>query len=188
MTQPESTAQLLERAREGDQAALDALFSRYVGPLNRWARGRLPGWARSLSDTQDLVQDVLLQTFKKLETFEPRGEGALAAYLRQALLNRLRDEMRRVKRRPPQTTLDTRTEDQAPSPLEAAVGREGIDRYEKALAALAADDREAVIARLELGYTYDEVARMLEKPSPDAARKAVERAIVRLVQEMTGGA
>jgi RNA polymerase sigma-70 factor (ECF subfamily) len=188
MTQPESTAQLLERAREGDQIALDVLFSRYVGPLNRWARGRLPGWARSLSDTQDLVQDVLLQTFKKLDTFESRGEGALAAYLRQALINRLRDEMRRVKRCPPQTALDTRAEDHAPSPLEAAVGREGLDRYERALATLAADDREAVVARLEFGYTYDEIARMLQKPTPDAARKAVERAIVRLVQEMTGGA
>ena len=101
MNQAESTAQLLERARAGDQAALDTLFARYVGPLSRWARGRLPGWARSLADTQDLVQDVLLQTFKHLRTFESRGEGALAAYLRQALMNRLRDEMRRVKRRAP---------------------------------------------------------------------------------------
>lgn len=188
MTPPESTAQLLERARAGDQAALDILFARYVGPLNRWARGRLPGWARSLADTQDLVQDVLLQTFKHLKTFESHGEGALAAYLRQALLNRLRDEIRRVKRRPPQTTLDTRAEDLAPSPLEAAVGREGIERYERALAALAADDREAVVARLELGYTYEEIAQMLQKPSPEAARKTVERAIERLVQELTRGA
>jgi RNA polymerase sigma-70 factor (ECF subfamily) len=184
MAQTESTAWLLERARGGDQAALDALFARYLGPLDRWARGRLPDWARSLADTQDLVQDVLLQTFKKLKTFESRGEGALAAYLRQALLNRLREEIRRVKRRPPQTTLDSRAQDLAPSPLEAAIGREGIERYERALAALAANDREALVARLELGYSYDEVAEMLQKPSVDAARKTVERAVVRLVQEM----
>jgi DNA-directed RNA polymerase specialized sigma24 family protein len=44
--------------------------------------------------------------FQKLKTFESRGEGALAAYLRQALLNRLREEIRRAKRRPPQTLIE----------------------------------------------------------------------------------
>ena len=74
---PESTAQLLERARAGDRSALDALFARYHPALQRWAAGRLPAWARDLTDTQDLVQDVLLQTFKRLGDFDPRGEGAL---------------------------------------------------------------------------------------------------------------
>jgi RNA polymerase sigma-70 factor (ECF subfamily) len=140
-----------------------------------------------VTDTQDLVQDVLLQTFKKLSTFESRGNGALAAYLRQAVLNRLRDELRRVKRRPEAVLLDSRVGDHAPSPLELAVGAEGIERYERALASLGDDDRGAVIARLELGWSYQEVAEMLGKPSADAARKAVERAVVRLVQEMGSG-
>lgn len=187
MSQAESTALLLERARAGDQEAVDALFARYLLPLRRWASGRLPGWARDLTDTQDLVQDVLLQTFKKIGDFEPRGEGALQAYLRQALKNRLRDELRRVQRRPSHTALDSQVEDLAPSPLEAAVGREGIERYERALAALRAEEGEAVIARLELGYSYAEIAQMLDKPSPDAARMAVERALVRLVQRMSRG-
>jgi RNA polymerase sigma-70 factor (ECF subfamily) len=184
MTQAESTALLLERARSGDPTALDALFARYIGPLTRWAGGRLPGWARSAADTQDLVQDVLLQTFKKLAAFEARGEGALAAYLRQALMNRLRDEVRRVKRKPIVGLLDSQVEDLAPSPLEAAIGSEAVDLYDRALAALDADDREAIIARLEFGYSYVEVADMLRKPSADAARKTVERAVVRLVREM----
>jgi RNA polymerase sigma factor (sigma-70 family) len=188
MSPTESTARLLERARTGDQAALDALFGRHLASLRRWAAGRLPGWARSQADTQDLVQDVLLETFQKLRTFESRGEGALAAYLRQALMNRLRDELRRVKRQPAQADLDSGIEDEAPSPLELAVGRENLERYEHALALLSDTEREAVVARLEFGYTYPEIAEMLDKPSPDAARMMVERAIVRLVQEMTGGA
>src|SRR5262245_59821821 len=81
----DSTLTLLERARAGDQAAIDALFERCVPPLLRWARGRLPRWARDLADTQDVVQDAVLQTFKQLKTFEARGEGALQAYLRQAV-------------------------------------------------------------------------------------------------------
>ena len=40
------------------------------------------------------------------------------------------------------------------------------------------------MARLELGLTYAEVAAATEKPSSDAARMAVTRAIERLIEEM----
>ena len=82
----------------GDREALDALFKRHLGPLRRWARGRLPKWTRDLRDTEDLVQETLAQTLRHVDDFEPRHEGALRAYLRQAVLNRIRDEVRRVSR------------------------------------------------------------------------------------------
>ena len=91
----ESTFHLIERARQGDQDALERLFAQHLQPLQRWARGRLPRWARDLADTDDLVQDALAQTFKRLDAFEIRGVGALRAYLRQAVTNRIRDELRR---------------------------------------------------------------------------------------------
>jgi DNA-directed RNA polymerase specialized sigma24 family protein len=56
--------------------------------------------ARDLRDTDDLVQDTLLRAFKRLETFENRGEGAFLAYLRQSLLNAIRDDLRRAVTRP----------------------------------------------------------------------------------------
>ena len=71
----DSTVRLLERAREGDTSALDLLFARYAGPLRRWAAGRLPRWARDAADTQDLVQETLLQTFKRIGEFEPREQA-----------------------------------------------------------------------------------------------------------------
>ena len=40
------------------------------------APSRLPVWARDLADTDDLLQEALVQTFKKVESFEPRGVGA----------------------------------------------------------------------------------------------------------------
>lgn len=181
---PDATIQLLERARAGDQAALDQLFARYLKPLRRWATGRLPKWARDMADTQDLVQETLLQTFKRIEGFEARGEGALQAYLRQALMNRIRDELRRFGRRGAPEALDTQAPDMGPSPLEAAIGQQATERYERALARLRDADREAIIARVELGCSYEEMAAALGKPSPDAARKAAQRAVVRLVAEM----
>src|SRR5215471_310980 len=126
----ESSIDLLARARAGDPAALDALIARYLPRLERWASGRLPVWARDVADTQDLVQDTLIQTFKRIEAFEPRGEGALNAYLRQGILNRIRDELRRAGRRPAAGALDSQVEDQGVSPLEAAIGVEAVARYE----------------------------------------------------------
>jgi RNA polymerase sigma-70 factor (ECF subfamily) len=182
---PESTFHLIARAKAGDQAALDRLFDRHLQPLRRWARGRLPGWARDLADTDDLVQETLLQTFKRIEVFEPRRVGALQAYLRQAVLNRIRDELRRRGRLPAATELDGLEANSSASPLEQAIGREAIDRYERALARLRPEEQEAIIGRVEMGYTYEELAEALGKPTADAARKAAERALVRLAEEMT---
>ena len=184
----ESTLQLLERARSGEQEALDRLFARYLKPLQQWASGRLPKWARDLADTDDLVQDALIQTFKNIQRFEPRGAGALQAYLRQAVLNRIRNELRRKGRQPPSIDLDAIDVASADSPLEQAIGREAVERYERALDRLTAQERELVIARVEMGYSYDEIAEALGKPTPEAARKAARRALARLAEEMARAA
>ena len=183
----DSTIALLERARGGDRDALDALFARHVKPLRRWISGRLPRWARDMADTDDLVQDALLQTFKRIDAFDPRGPGALQAYLRQAVFNRVRDELRRKGRRPDSTDLDGVELASDQSPLEDAIGREAVEKYEHALARLRPEEREAIVARVELCYTYEELAEALGKPSADAARKAAQRALLRLASEMRNG-
>ena len=179
-----SSLTLLELAQAGDRAALDSLIARYLPRLQRWATGRLPQWARDMADTQDLVQETLFRSFRRIGGFESRGEGALLAYLRQAILNRIREELRRANRRPAASELDSQVEDAAPSPLEQAIGREALERYEQALAELRETDRELVVARIELGYTNQEIAELLNKPSANAARMATERAIIRLAKEM----
>ena len=181
-----STSDLLRRARMGDRDALDALFQRHLGPLRRWARGRLPRWTRDLRDTEDLVQDTLAQTLRHVDDFEPRHEGALRAYLRQAVLNRIRDEVRRVSRVSIAPDLGEATEliDPAASPLDDAIGRESVAKYEAALQRLRAEDRELIIARLEMQQSYAEIAATCGKRTPDAARMAVARALVKLAEEM----
>jgi RNA polymerase sigma-70 factor (ECF subfamily) len=180
----DSTFALIERVRQGDREALERLMTRHVGPLRRWISGRLPRWARDLADTDDLVQDTLLRTFRKMEDFEPRHVGALQAYLRQAVLNRLRDELRRKGRAPSMVELDDVRLEAAGSPLEEAIGREAVERYEAALARLKPEERELIIARVEMDYSYEELAEAFGKPTPDAARKAAQRALVRLAEEM----
>ena len=184
--QMDATFNLLERARQGDAEAIEQLFERHLKPLQRWASGRLPKWARDLADTDDLVQDTLLRTFKRMEDFEPRGSGSLQAYLRRAVLNRLRDEIRRKGRLPELTDL-ANVNDEAQSPIEEVLGREVVAEYEDALGRLKPEEQEAVIGRIEMGYSYEELSRVLGKPSPDAARKAAQRALVRLAEEMKRG-
>jgi RNA polymerase sigma-70 factor (ECF subfamily) len=186
-TQPDDTIELLARARAGDRDALDRLFARQIPLLRRWASGRLPQWARDVADTSDLVQESVLKTFKRIESFEPRGEGALQAYLRQALINRLRNQLRRILTRPQQTELESAMPDAAASPLEQAIGRQTLEKYESALDRLSSQDRDAIVSRIEFGMSYAEVAAALGKPSAEAARKTVVRAIERLIEEMSRG-
>jgi RNA polymerase sigma-70 factor, ECF subfamily len=181
---PESSIHLLARIREGDREALERLMARHLPALQRWARGRLPRGVRDLEDTADLVQETVIQALKHLDRFEYRRDGALQAYLRQAVYNRIRMEFRRKRSRPARTDLDPEHEDLSASPLEEAVGREALERYERALARLKPEDREAVIAKLELDCSYADLARAIGKPSADAARMAVGRALVRLAEEM----
>jgi RNA polymerase sigma-70 factor (ECF subfamily) len=181
----ESSMVLLSRAQCGDAFALDKLCTRYLTRLQRWAHGRLPAWARGALDTQDLVQDTMSNAVQHLPSFKPRHEASLQAYLRHALMNRIRDEIRRAQRRPASDPLDTSRPSAAPSPLEEAIGQEALERYEAALQRLREEDREAIIVRIEMGLPFSDVAEALGKPSAAAAHMAVSRALVRLAQEMS---
>ena len=181
-----STTDLLRRAREGDAHALDDLYRRHLMPLRRWARGRLPRWTRDLRDTEDLVQETLAQTLRHINDFEPRHDGALQAYMRQALINRVRHEVRRLPRNPAAAGIEEGDEyaDRAASPLDEAIGSEAVARYEAALQTLRDEEREMIIARVELQQSYAQIAASFGKASADAARMAVTRALVRLAEEM----
>lgn len=177
-----STADLMDRAKAGDRQAVEILFERHVPVLRQWAHGRLPKWARDLSDTGDLVQVTAMDAFRQLDRFEVRGDGALQAYLRQALMNRLRNELRRLARKPQPSVLESGIRDGGVSPLEAAMHRETLARYTTALDALSGEDRDAIVGRVEFGLSYRELADMLRKPSPDAARMTVARALLKLAE------
>jgi RNA polymerase sigma factor (sigma-70 family) len=175
--------ELLRRARGGDQQALDRLFQRYLPSLYRWAHGRIPKWARNAVDTADVVQETVLQTLRNLGSFEPQRDGALLGYLRRSLVNRIRDRFRYAARHRMNELTDTRSDGGA-SPLQAAISEEERRRYQDALRRLPPADREAIVGRIELEYSYEQLALILRKPSAGAARMAVRRALMRLGDEM----
>jgi RNA polymerase sigma-70 factor (ECF subfamily) len=183
----ESSFVLLLRAKEGDQKAVEALFARYLPRVRRWAHGRLPAYSRSLLNTDDLAQEVLLRAIVSLDKFEPRHEGAFQGFLRQTILNRVRDEIRSTRRRPAGDVLEEEPVADDASPLEIAIGHQALERYEAALERLRPQDRELIVARCELDFSAAEIATIFGKPTAAAAQVAVGRALVRLAEEMARG-
>jgi RNA polymerase sigma-70 factor (ECF subfamily) len=181
---PDSTIELLDRAKRGDTGALDTILRRCIPALHRWAHGRLPLSSRGMVETADLVQDTTIAALRRLGSLELRHQGALQAYLRQAVMNRIRDLIRRERVRPGQTELPEDLRDRGESPLDLLLGSENVARYESALQKLPLRDREAIMGRLELQYSYEELAVMLNKPTANAARVAVTRAMKRLIDLM----
>ena len=179
----DSTLDVLERARGGDDAAARILIERALPAVRRWARGRLPRYTRSDADTEDVVQDVFLRTLKGIARFQHRTVGGLQAYLRQAVVNRIRDLIRGSARRGMRAAVDDDLRDWHPSPLEAAIMREKLDRFLEALRKLRPADRQVIVWRIELGYTAEEIAAKLGKSTP-AAGMTITRAMARLAKEM----
>jgi len=182
----EPTIELVVRAREGDRLAVEALLQRCLPGLRRWAHGRLPAAARGSLDTSDLVQETVLHVLRRLDHFEPRHVGAMQAYLRQSVINRIRDEVRKVSRHPAAVELPVDLMSDRTSPLEVAVQTEAYHQYRNALSGLAPRDRKLVVARIEAQWSVAEIAKRFEMPTTDAARMAVGRALKRLTTRLHG--
>jgi len=180
----ETTTELLLRIRQGDDQARDRLIERYLPALRRWAHGHVPSRVRSVMESDDLVQDTLLRALDHLDGFVPERKGSFLAYLRRIMQNAIRDELRRLVRRPPPEPLKDVHPDAEPSPLRKAIGAEALAAYDAALGRLNREQQEAIFLRIELGFTHQEVADALGLPTANAARMLVARALVRLAELM----
>jgi RNA polymerase sigma factor (sigma-70 family) len=175
---------LVRRAKAGDVTALDRLIVRYLPRLRRWARRRLPTWARDMAETEDLVQETLFNAVRHLPSFEMRHEHSLRAYMKQAVRNRVQDEIKRASRHPPAGALPEDVCSDLPSPVDRAIAREDLWRCRAALARLRPADRRLILLALSGDTSLRALAERSGKPSSDAARVALGRAVRRLAIAM----
>jgi RNA polymerase sigma-70 factor, ECF subfamily len=155
---PESTATLLLRIRDGDRDAGARIMARYLPILRNWAHGRLPHRQRDVADTDDLVQVTLMRVLKNLPEFQSSGSGSLLAYMRQILLNEVRGEMRKREVRGVKVPLDDSAwRDDSDSVVAHLIGADRMRAYDAALAALPRAQQELVLMRLEFGLDYAEI-------------------------------
>ena len=176
----DSTIELVLKAQAGDRFALEALLQRCLPSLRRWAHGKLPPAARDTMDTNDLVQEVALRAVVRLDTFKPRHVGAMQAFMRKAVINKIRDEVRRVARRPIPIEVPDNIPSDDMTPEEIFIRKQTYRRYRAAVARLRAKDRELVVARIEAQWGIKQVTEYFGFATVAAARMAVRRAMHRL--------
>jgi len=174
------TIELVRQAQSGRSGAEDLLLERVMPRFYGWATGRLPAVLRGYQDTGDLAQDILIRFRRNLGTFDPERTGVYA-YLRTAFLNRIRDLSRRSR---PEVEIEDRHWASLRSPYDDCVANELADAYERGLERLTADEREAVIMRVELHYDYARIAEELSRPNAAAARAFVSRSLLKLARSM----
>jgi|SRR6185503_9464307 RNA polymerase sigma-70 factor (ECF subfamily) len=182
----EDTIDLMSRIKAGDIEARYRLLERAVPPLRSWARGKLPRWARSLADTQDLVQNVVARTLPRLGVMQVESADTFQAFLKTALKNQIIDEIRKARLRTRDDAALEQQADPAPPPVQVMLTQEDMGRYERALQTLEPAEREMIRARHE-DKDYAEIARIFGKPTAAAARMAVNRAIAKLAKAMLKG-
>lgn len=179
-----TTAFLINRLKDGDLDARERLFARCLPLLRQWAHGRLPSYARDLTDTNDLVQVTLLRALNRIDDFQVERQGSFLAYLRSILLNAVRDEIRRTGRRGQRATLhETSLPEQAASQIERLVGEEELARYEAAVETLPRPQQEVLVLRIEFGLSFPEIGEETGR-SANAARMLFNRAHERLSQQL----
>ena len=160
------------------------MLERFLPSLRRWAHGRLSRKLRDLTDTDDLVQAGILRALPHFDDFDPRHPGAFLGYLHQILINLIREEARRASRRPGREALSDDLPEERGAFLERTMGEGSVAAYEKALSGLSPEVQQAVVLRLEFGFSHQEIAHLLGRPSANAVRMQIARGVSRLAEKM----
>jgi RNA polymerase sigma factor (sigma-70 family) len=175
---------VVERAQRGERPALELFFEYHLPLLRSWTARRVPQWLESSADADDLVQQAAMKTLRQLHRLTPERSASIQAYMRQIVVNLVRDEARKSGRSPDHIPLEDEHAAGGASALDAIIGHELWITYADAMRTLSARDRKAVTGRLERGLSYELLKDVLKVRTANAARVAVSRALVRLVKAM----
>jgi RNA polymerase sigma-70 factor, ECF subfamily len=154
---PETVASLVERARQGDSAAFEALVRGHIRAAHAVALAVLG----SYHDTEDVVQDAFMTALDKLD--DCRDPERFAAWLLQIVRNRAKNARDYLRIRET-SELDPDHEapaDPSPSPSMRAEQAELRDRLLKALSTLPDAQREVVLLHDLEGWQHREIADAL---------------------------
>jgi RNA polymerase sigma-70 factor (ECF subfamily) len=168
-------AELIARLRARDLDALGDLYRQQGSAMTTLARSLL----RDPDEAADVVEDALLRVREAAPGF--RGERGLRTWVLRIVANRCRDVLRRRRfsAGPPE-----HHDPIAESGLRVDPGAEWdealdaprlLAALERAIDALPAEQRAAVILRDRLGLSYEEVAETLGA-SPAAVKSKLNRA------------
>lgn len=169
-------------------------LERYRAYLTLLARMRLDGKARAKLSASDLVQQTLLEAFQRRGAFRGTGDGQLAALLRKALVNNLKDAVKGLRRgkrdldrerpmdeaiRDSSAHLGALLAGKVPSPSSLVSADEQAARLARALEQLPEGQARAITLHHLRGHSLAEMAAELGK-SELAAAGLLHRGLARL--------
>jgi RNA polymerase sigma-70 factor (ECF subfamily) len=187
-----SDAELVARAAAGDEEAFRTLVNRHMDALRRYADRRLPLRLRARVSVSDVLQEAQIVALERCSDFEDRGPdafrnwflGVVERQVRQAVRTHDGTAKRSVRREAPRAQTGSTREfrGREPSPSQAAIAAETAELAETALARLPPDYREILRLTRRENLGIDEAARRMGR-SPDAAKKLLSRALLRMAEE-----
>ncbi len=151
-------AQLVARARTGDQRALRQMYSAYQGQV----RGHLFRLLGPDPDIDDLVQTVFTRAFTKLDTF--KGEAALSTWLYRITANTTHNLLRQRFRRNRVVHAFQKFRASANADVQRASTIEARDEAQRVLSLLKPDLQEVFVLYHYEGLTLQEIANILDRP------------------------
>ena len=190
----------LQRAKQGDAAALDALSRRFYPAVEGLVHHRLASdlrqgrpWLAARFSTSDVVQDVFEGVLRDLGAFAGDTEEAFTGYLAVVVRNRIVDAVRfheaaqRDGRRMHSLALDFDAEGRERDPASTLLTSERLERLHAALACFEPREQHLLRARLDGVASFRELAAQLGYGSDSAARRAFYDAQARLALRMKDG-
>ncbi|MFZ2640794.1 MAG: sigma-70 family RNA polymerase sigma factor [Verrucomicrobiia bacterium] len=192
-------ADLLARARTGDEQAANDLFARCRNYLAVVARAQVESWLRAKADASDIVQETLVEANRDLRQFRGTTEAEWLAWLRQILSRNAADFVRRYrgteKRQqrlevplsppPGQSSLAAGLEprDNGETPTQEIMRLELEIQVADAIMRLEPDYQEVIVLRNLERLPFEEVAQRMNRSRP-AAQMLWMRAVRRLQEEL----
>lgn len=152
---PDLDSHLVERAREGDAAAFDALVRRHIRAAHAVALSVLA----NPQDAEDACQDAFITALERLD--QCRDPERFAAWLLQIVRNRSRNNLRAERARPAIPLDAALHRSEGPGPARWAERAQLRDRLVEGLKQLTEVQREVVLLHDLEGWQHGEIAELL---------------------------
>jgi len=182
---------LVERVRQGDRSAFDALVIKYQQKIVKL----VSRYVSEPSDALDVAQEAFIKAYRAMPSF--RGESAFYTWLYRIAINTAKNYLVAEGRRPIEGGLDLQDPEQydmqiraqdIDTPENLALSEEIKRTVDEAIAALPDDLRTAIMLREFEGMSYEEIAEAMSCPVGTVrsrifrAREAIDQRLKPLLQ------
>ena len=177
------TTRLVDEACGGSREALETLYARHLGRLLAFIRSRMSDELARRVAPEDIAQETLLESSRKLEAFEPQGSASFYRWLVGIARNKVLEanRARQARKRAIEAPLEIDLAQSQTSPSGKAMRAEHALQLHEALQELPERQAEAVRCRYLEGLSLAETAARLECSEP-----AVKALVSRGLQDLAG--